>query len=50
MVQIWTQYFPYKRGFVTLNKSVINFLPRCSFSLLQNEEKEKREDVSPRLD
>ena len=25
---------PYKRDFVTLNKSVINYLPRCSYHLL----------------
>ena len=25
---------PYKRDFVTLNKAVINFLPRCSYHLL----------------
>ena len=25
---------PFKRDFVTLNKSVINYLPRCSYHLL----------------
>ena len=25
---------PYKRDFVTLNKAVINYLPRCSYHLL----------------
>ena len=25
---------PYKRDFVTLNKSVINYLPKCSYHLL----------------
>ena len=30
MIQIWIQCSPYKRGFVNLNKSVIN----CNFNLL----------------
>ena len=31
MIQIWTQHFPYKSGIVTLNKSVINYIPRCTY-------------------
>ena len=27
-------FFPYKRDFVTLNKSVINYLPNCTHHLL----------------
>ena len=27
---------PFIRDFVTLNKSVINYLPRCSYHLLYN--------------
>ena len=30
MIQIWTQYFPYKRGSVTLNKSIINYLHKLN--------------------
>ena len=30
---------PYKRDFVTLNKSVINYLPRCSYHLLYSHAK-----------
>ena len=30
IILIWIQYFsPYKRDFITLNKSVINYPPRC---------------------
>ena len=36
MIQIWRQYFPYKRGIVTLNKSVINYLPRYTYHLLEH--------------
>ena len=36
MIHIWKQYFPYKRGIVTLNKSVIKYLPRCTDHLLYN--------------
>ena len=34
MIQIWIEYFPYKRDFLILNKSVINYLPRCTYHLL----------------
>ena len=34
IIQIWIQYSPFKRDFVTLNKSVINYLPRCTYHLL----------------
>ena len=33
MIQILIQYIPYKRGFVTLNKAVINYLPRYTYVL-----------------
>ena len=33
---------PYKRDFVTLNKSVINYLPRCSYYLLYNHARPKQ--------
>ena len=34
VIKIWIQYAPYKTDFVTLNKSLINYLPRCSYHLL----------------
>ena len=33
-IQIMTPYFPFKKGIITLNKSVINYLPRCTSHLL----------------
>ena len=34
ITQIWIQYAPYKKDFVTLYKSVINYLPSCTYFLL----------------
>ena len=34
IIQICIQYFSYKKDFITLNKSVINHLPRCTYHLL----------------
>ena len=31
MIQIGIQYSPIKKGFVILNKSVINYLPKCTY-------------------
>ena len=34
MIQIWIRESPYKRGFVSLNKSVINYLTKYTHHLL----------------
>ena len=34
MIQIWIKYTTYKRVFVILNKSVINYLPTCASAYL----------------
>ena len=33
------EYSQYKRGFVTLNKAVIKYLPKCTYHLLYKNEK-----------
>ena len=40
---------PFIRDFVTLNKAVINYLPRCSYHLLYKTEKPKFLIISPTL-
>ena len=44
MIQIWIQYSPYKRGFVTLNKSVINYVPKCMYE----RKKERKKGFKPK--
>ena len=31
IIQIWIEYSPYKRDLITLNKEVINYMPRCTY-------------------